>query len=286
MNIRKLSHSAMRAKAMVAAPLPLAALALAVVAWPAAAQEDPLGTPVAPEAPCVCAWEGDGPRMLASARAFSRPRIGVLLGEPEEVGGRVGIAVRDVLEGGPAARVGLRPGDILLSVNGNALGEEPARALLERLEGVEPGDTVTIGYSREGRELSARVVTERSRGMRLFGPGHPPEVWRAPRMHALREMVGPRPFARGGVADIELVGMNQGLGRYFDVSEGVLVADIPEDSPLGLRTGDVILAIGGREVRDPAHARAIIGSYRADEAISFEVVRDGRRATVSGTRRD
>lgn len=272
---------------------PLVAAATLVFAPALAAQDPPpLGTPVpdAPRAPCVCAWEdGDAPRML---RAFSwtgaeRARIGVLLGDDTEVEGRSGARVEEVVEGGPAARAGIREGDVLVSLDGAALGEDAGSRVIELLADVEPGDTVTIGFLRDGREQTARVVTDRAHGF-AFAP-HRGELRRsfarvAPMVEA---MVAPGAHVRmrslfgGGV---ELVEMNEGLGEYFGTDEGVLVADVEEDSPLGLQPGDVILSIGGRTVQDPGHARSIIASYRDDETISFEVMRERRRATVTGRR--
>jgi S1-C subfamily serine protease len=82
---------------------------------------------------------------------------------------------------------------------------------------------------------------------------------------------------------MELVAMNPGLGRYFGTDDGVLVASIAEGSGLGLQAGDVILSIGGRAVRDPAHARSILASYRPDEDLEMDVMRDRRRTTVRGS---
>ena len=225
----------------------------------------------------------------ASAMAFERARIGVELGVATEVDGRTGVRVRDAEDGGPAARAGLRAGDVLVSLDGAALGDDPASRLIELLSDVEPGDTVAVGYLRDGREQTARVVTDRARGFSVYAPGDGEMGWRTPRIEPLLErVVAPdahvrlRSFFGGG--GVELVEMNDGLGEYFGTDEGVLVADVDEDASLGLRPGDVILTIGGRAVRDPGHARSIIASYREDETISFEVMRERRRTTVTGTR--
>jgi hypothetical protein len=103
---------------------------------------------------------------------------------------------------------------------------------------------------------------------------------------------GFRVFAPGGQAvvfsggrrrdGLELVEVNPGLGAYFGAEEGVLVADVDADTPLGLRPGDVVTAIGGRSVSTPERFRRILGSYGADEAIEFDVVRDGARTSVTG----
>ncbi|HSG47732.1 MAG TPA: PDZ domain-containing protein, partial [Longimicrobiales bacterium] len=61
------------------------------------------------------------------------------------------------------------------------------------------------------------------------------------------------------VDGVEFVELNPGLAEYFEASEGgVLVTEVSEESALGLRAGDVLLAIDGRDVRDPAHVRRVL----------------------------
>lgn len=272
------------------APLVAAMTLFLVPTLSAQEPPEPLGAPAPPDQECTCAWNIEGPRGLRPFMMGDRARIGVALGEPTDANGRTGIRLEDVVEDGPAAEAGLREGDILLALNGTELGDEPTRRLLELLGDVDPGDTVTLTYSREGDERTATVVTDEAEAHSFFySRAGRPGAWRMEQMAPLRRaLVAPRArmhvrelLGRGG---LDLVAMNEALGEYFDVSEGVLVAEVDDDSALGLEAGDVILTIGGRDVRDPAHARAILGSYRADESITFEIVRDSRRMTVTGTR--
>ena len=109
--------------------------------------------------------------------------------------------------------------------------------------------------------------------------------------------LSPQPFGAGGyelppgsrwLSDrlshgLDLVELNPGLGAYFGTSEGVLVADVEEDSPLGLRPGDVVVAVDGRVVDDIDELRRILGSYEHDEEIAFRIYRDGAETRVTGT---
>ena len=81
---------------------------------------------------------------------------------------------------------------------------------------------------------------------------------------------------------LDLVELNPGLGAYFGTSEGVLVADVEEDSPLGLRPGDVVVAVDGRVVDDIDELRRILRSYEHDEEIAFRIYRDGAETRVTG----
>ncbi len=263
----------------------------ALLAVPTGAQETETRTE---RENCICFDDGSGPTVLGRMMTQeNRARIGVYLGEATEVDDRMGVEVMDVVEDGPAATAGIAEGDVITAIDGSALGDEPADALIEALGDVEPGATVTLSYYRDGAGRTATVVTEEATGMALFRPGRGDiDVRVMPRVapERIRERTGefnwvtPRSFIRhlspGG---LELVEMNPGLGEYFDTDEGVLVARIDDDSALGLEAGDVILAIDGRDVRDPAHARSILDSYRDDEDITFRVVRQGRTIEVTGT---
>jgi serine protease Do len=83
--------------------------------------------------------------------------------------------------------------------------------------------------------------------------------------------------------DAELVTLNPELGEYFGTTKGILVVRAPREGTLGLRSGDVILSIGGREPSSPSHALRILRSYEAGERVNIEVMREKRRQTVTAT---
>lgn len=285
--------------------MPLVAGA-ALGATPLMAQEGvPVEEPTAQT--CVCAGEmRAGPwRALTVAR---RAQLGVMLGEPTEVRGRIGVRLEQVPEGTPAHRAGLREGDVLVAVEGRDLGRDPASALLEHLGRVEPGDTVRVTFSRGDQDRTVPVVTERAGGFGASGPegrvhlraltappapdapgarGTPSE-WGAPpgprRDRVLRQMErSPTVVRRIRLRDgLELAAVNAELGKYFGTDRGVLVTQIETGSSLGLRTGDVILEIGGRSVDRPRDVRSILGSYRDAEDIPFRIVREKRTREVTG----
>jgi S1-C subfamily serine protease len=253
-------------------------LAMLLVLPVTAGAQEPLGRPLADRVREA--------RVLLQAAA--RAELGVVLGDAEQVDGRNGVRVLQAIPDRPAARAGIRGGDILLSLNGTALGDEPGRDVTRLMADVEPGDMVVVVVHRDGSDRTVRVVTEARRapqlpaGVRVVPHVLRPGTDRAELMEALSELrLLPAQLGRDR---LELVAMNPGLGRYFGVDEGVLVANVAADSRLGLQAGDVILAIGGRTPRDAAHARSILASYRADEEVEIQVMRDRRRTAVRGTR--
>ncbi len=157
-------------------------------------------------------------------------------------------------------------------------------------------------WNSEAFEEEMRALSERMRELRGPGamraprapraPGAPgtPRAPDAPRGEGLFRFrldepgaAGMGMFRFGGArAGVELVELNPELGSYFGVEGGVLVANVEEDSELGLRPGDVILDIGGRAVDTPRRFYEILATYDEDEGVVFRVRREGREISVSG----
>jgi PDZ domain len=85
----------------------------------------------------------------------------------------------------------------------------------------------------------------------------------------------------GPWGDLRFVSLNPDLGDYFGTKEGVLVVKAPADSNLPLKSGDVILSIGGRKPASPEHAMRILRSYEKGETVSIEIMRKQKRQTVA-----
>lgn len=88
---------------------------------------------------------------------------------------------------------------------------------------------------------------------------------------------------RLGSHGLEMVDLNPGLGSYFGVDEGVLIADVESESPLGLEPGDVVISVDGRQVDDADELRRILESYTDDEEIVFRIRRHGDETSVEGS---
>lgn len=74
-----------------------------------------------------------------------------------------GILVLSVADGGPAAGAGIRPGDVLLTVDGKDL--TAPEDLLSALRPRNPGDTIDVGLRRDGAATQLKVtLAERPTG--------------------------------------------------------------------------------------------------------------------------
>jgi S1-C subfamily serine protease len=97
------------------------------------------------------------------------------------------------------------------------------------------------------------------------------------------EQFGMGPFLYGSpLADLELAPLNPDLGQYFGAASGVLVVSAPKDSELGLRGGDVVVAVDGRKPASPSQLLRILRSYERGEAFKLEILRKQKRETVTG----
>ena len=67
-----------------------------------------------------------------------------------------GALVVDVLEDGPGHRAGLVPGDVILQVNGRAVGD--VRNLLEDIAQQAPGQEIVLGVWRDGRQQQVQAA--------------------------------------------------------------------------------------------------------------------------------
>jgi hypothetical protein len=88
------------------------------------------------------------------------------------------------------------------------------------------------------------------------------------------------PFMGGAWGSMELVELNEGLGKYFGTDSGLLVVSAPKLETLELQDGDVIQTIDGREPTDVRHAMRILNSYESGESLKLGIMRDKKKRTL------
>jgi len=276
-------------------PTVVLTLMAVVLGWPgpASGQRPPRAAPTPPPSPSARAW--------GFAFDDHHGRLGVVVNtEPNPATDSIGARLEAVTPGSPAAKAGLKAGDVITRLNGTALAgvraedeEEsgPGRKLVMLARTLTPGDTVQVEYRRGAEARKATVVaadvgpTMGIRGM----PGMPglPGMDRVEMMAPHMMQMGPGPeggfsFCFGDAwCDMELVNLNADLGEYFGTKDGILVVKAPADSSLPLKGGDVILAIGSRKPTSASHAMRILRSYEAGETVAIEVMRKQKRSSVT-----
>jgi len=70
-----------------------------------------------------------------------------------------GVIIADVVKGGPAAKAGVKPRDVLLAIDGRAI--EDQTAMLNVVADLKPGSTVPMRVRRDGKEVELQIAVGR-----------------------------------------------------------------------------------------------------------------------------
>ena len=104
---------------------------------------------------------------------FSRGRLGLELSDLTEdlapyfsAKAGEGVLILAVEEESPAAKAGIKGGDVLLGVNGTAVSD--AGDVLDALSNLDPGDTATLDVARKGIKKTYDVEIEKNQAVYRF----------------------------------------------------------------------------------------------------------------------
>ena len=239
-----------------------------------------------------------------------RARLGIKVNLQARDTDSLGAYVESVSPNGPAAKAGIRSGDVITKLDGRSVlaggraerqrDEQrslPGLRLIELAAKLEPADTVAVELLRGKERRTVSLVTENEPDMftegpdgdghpftmRFFSPDGPGSEMPMPAGDFMDIGPGERfEFLAGSpLGDLELAPLNPDLGQYFGATEGVLVIRAPKDSSLGLRGGDVVLAVDGRKPASPSHLLRILRSYERGETFKLDILRNRKRETVT-----
>ncbi len=193
-----------------------------------------------------------------------------------------GVYLREVSENSPAAKAGLKTGDVVTEFNGQRIeGTTQFRRLVRE---TPAGRTVQLTVWRDGRaqqisvQLGSMEEHVRTRVQDRFRVLSPDFNFRfdMPKM----EMFPGRSPLLGIQAD-DISGQ---LGAYFGApeGEGVLVREVNSGSPAekaGLKAGDVITKVDGERVKTTSELRSALREKRDKKTVALGVLRN--RSEVS-----
>jgi serine protease Do len=150
--------------------------------------------------------------------------------------GEGGTLVADVLADSPASQAGMRPGDVILSVDGRPL--ERLTTLPRIVAETKPGTTLTLNVSRKGQVVDVPVRV-----------GSQPKD---ERLAAADGAGAAKP--RLGLALSKITPELRSRFKLEDDAQGVVVTRVLPDSPAeraGIRVGSVISMVGQEPVATP-----------------------------------
>jgi hypothetical protein len=215
----------------------------------------------------------------------NRPVLGITIGSESERGPVEGAAVIGVTPGGAADDAGIRSGDIITTLNGESLSSSSSsdanERLLELMGEVDEGEELELDYLRDSKtvnvKVTPRVSADRVFDLRIGGPG--PMV--APGAPHVRSFAWIGMNGGHGFGEMEMIELNESLGRYFGTDSGLLIVKAPEDNAYKLQDGDVLKSIDGRTPEDLMHAIRILSSYENGETVNLKILRDKKEKTIT-----
>jgi serine protease Do len=178
-------------------------------------------------------------------------------------GVRSGVTIADVKAGGPAEQAGLRPGDTITAVNGQAV--KTGDDLVDYITQQKPGSRVKVDFIRNGQPQSANVtVVDRDK---LYGGQSGSDEGDAESASAESKLgVTVRPLTRE-MAD-----------RLNIPLQGVVVRQVQPGSfadDIGLQPGQIILQVNKRPVNSPDEFRRLTAGLNRGDDVVF-LVRQSR----------
>jgi serine protease Do len=200
-----------------------------------------------------------------------------------------GVIVDGVEPDSPAAKAGVKEKDVITQYDGQLV--EGAVQFRRLIRETPPGRSVTLEISRGGSlqnisvELGDRtdVYVRKLKGkMRDFGGAYSFSMPNVEELPDMPEVMDPRTPVLG----INAEDLTSQLGSYFGApnNAGVLVREVRPGTPAdkaGLKAGDVITKVEGKEIRNLADLRAQLREKSNQPAVNMSVLRKGSEISVT-----
>ncbi|MEO5821576.1 MAG: trypsin-like peptidase domain-containing protein [Vicinamibacteraceae bacterium] len=172
---------------------------------------------------------------------------------------RKGAVVREVERGGPAAKAGLRPGDVVVEYNGRKVDND--KNLVEMVVVTKPGTSVPVKVFREkGLKTLSLTVAELT-----IGPAEAPDVTAA---SDLTSSFG-----------LQLEDLTPTLAKRLQLpgdAAGAVVSGLKPRGPAGragLSENDVIVKVGSKDVASAEDAAAELERVQPGRSVGVHVLR-------------
>ena len=156
---------------------------------------------------------------------------------------------------GPAGKAGVQPGDVVVRFNGKNV--ERSSDLPPMVGLVLPGTAVPLDLVRQGKSLTLSVTIEQ-----------------LPESDQLAREMSSQPERLLGMVVAQVSDL---LKSENNLNGGILVKEVSEEPGIsaGMRAGDIITQVGGREILELADLSELLDSLPTDRPIPVLVVRGG-----------
>jgi serine protease Do len=195
-----------------------------------------------------------------------------------------GVEVTRVADDSPAAKGGIKTGDVILEYNAERV--EGLEQFMRMVRETPPGREVKLSISRNGapQTLAMKTGSRKTWMTSRYGEAGSIDLPRI-EMPEVNIPDVPRAFMswRSSVVGIEAESLDSQLAEYFGVKEGVLIRSVVRGSAAeksGLRAGDVIVKVDDNRVASPREISASIRTNRAKKTVPVQIIRDKREMTI------
>jgi len=174
-----------------------------------------------------------------------------------------GVAIANVENNTPAAKAGLKVGDVITAINGNNVDDVNAFRL--QIAAFSPGTTVHLKVARSGQNLEVPVTLSEYNMEQADNDGEPSRV--------------PGGGEKGAMSGLSVQALTSDLRRQLQIPEGttgVIITDVDADSraaAAGLEQGDVIVQVNHKAVNTVADFNAAIKAGTSRESTLLLVKR-------------
>ena len=167
----------------------------------------------------------------------------------------MGALIAQASSSGPGGKAGIQPGDIIVRFNGKDV--ERSSDLPPMVGLVRPGATVPVDVVRQGDRLTIDVTIEQ-----------------LPEANQVAQAMSSQPKA---ILGMTVDNVPESLQSDNNIQGGVLVKEVGNDpaASAGLRAGDIITQVGGREISGVSDLQNMLDSLPTDRPIPVLVVRGG-----------
>ena len=171
-----------------------------------------------------------------------------------------GAFVRLVVPGAPGEKAGIQPGDVIVAVDGRPV--ESAADLRRTLGGMKPGSAVNLQVNRRGKSMDVKVVLSEAEPQTAQSE---PPVPGAPDQ---------RTSNAAKTWGLTVANLGDAERRALRGASGVKVAAVSGGAEaVGMRAGDVILAVGTADVSDLKQFDAVIAKADKTRPLPVTVLR-------------
>lgn len=175
-----------------------------------------------------------------------------------------GALVAQVMDGGPAARGGLRVGDVILSVNGKAI--EVSADLPHLIGTIKPGSKASLGIVREGKRETLTIT-----------------IGALPEDGELVASSGGRAEKSSNRLGVRVSELTEEQKRSLDLPGGVVISEVLNGpaAMIGLRPGDVITHLNNQAIDSASTFARVAEQLPKNRSVSMRVIRQGRASFIT-----